>query len=91
MALDMAARKSALASGHALPPAKPGGPPRFPIKNAASLHDAILAVGRVRPNTPEARAKVRRYIIGEAAKIGLSKMIPDTWNPDGSLKAGATS
>jgi hypothetical protein len=88
---DMAERKAALASGNALPPSKPGGPPRFPIRNAGQLADAIRAVGRVRPNTPAARNKVRKYIIGEAAKIGLSSKIPDSWNSDGSLKAGATS
>jgi hypothetical protein len=88
---DMAARRAAQAKGAAMPPQSPGGPPRFPIRNASDLDKAIRAVGRVRPNTDQARAKVRRYIISRAGALGLSKQIPDSWNSDGSLKDGATS
>jgi hypothetical protein len=87
----MAARRAAQAKGQAMPPSKPGGPPRFPIRNASDLDKAIGAVGEVRPATDAARAKVRRYIIGRASALGLSKQIPDTWQADGSLKPGATS
>jgi hypothetical protein len=77
--------------GKAMPPSKPGGRPRFNIENAADISNAIRAVGRVRPNTPVARNKVRKYIIGRANALGKSGMIPDTWQADGSLKSGATS
>jgi hypothetical protein len=87
----MAARKAAQAKGQAMPPSRPGGPPRFPIRNASDLGKAIQAVGEVKPATDAARAKVRRYIISRAAALGLSKQIPSSWNPDGSLKSGSTS
>jgi hypothetical protein len=65
--------------------AMPGG--RFPIRNASDLANAIRAVGRVRPNTEEARAKVRRYIIKRARELGLISRLPDDWASDGSLKS----
>jgi hypothetical protein len=65
--------------------AMPGG--RFPIRNAEDLANAIRAVGRVRPNTEEARAKVRRYVIKRARELGLSSRLPDDWASDGSLKS----
>lgn len=64
--------------------AMPGG--RFPIRNRTDLDKAIKAVGRVRPDTDEARAAVRRFCIRRARELGLMDMIPDTWNDDGSLK-----
>lgn len=79
--MSAARRRQDAAQGKALP----GG--RFPIENKAQLSDAIRAVGRVRPNTPEARAKVRRYIIRRARALGAASMIPDSWNSDGSLKS----
>ena len=88
---DVKTMRNLQKQGKALPPAKPGGRPRFNIENAADLSNAILAVGRVRPNTEAARAKVRRYIIGRAKALGKSGMIPDSWQADGSLKSGATS
>jgi hypothetical protein len=69
------------------------GDPSFPIKARTgpdSLANAIKAVGRTRPNTPEQRAKVRRYIIGQASKNGWSADIPDSWNSDGTLKGGGS-
>jgi hypothetical protein len=62
----------------------PGG--AFPIKTRADLENAIRAVGRVRPNTEEARSRVRRFIIKRAGALGASDAIPDTWSADGSLK-----
>jgi len=66
--------------------------PRFPINARTgpsnSLQAAIHAVGRARPNTPEERAKVRRYIMRVARSKGWADDIPDNWNPDGSLKSG---
>lgn len=88
---DVATMRKLQKQGKAMPPAKPGGRPRFNIANGDDLDNAIRAVGRVRPNTEEARAKVRRYIIQRARALGLSSKIPGSWNPDGSLKSGASS
>lgn len=60
---------------------------RFPIRNREDLANAIRAVGRVRPNTEQARARVRRFIIRRARELGLTSMIPDTWASDGTLKS----
>ena len=68
-------------------PADDDRPGRFPITDEDSLRKAIRAVGRVRPNTDEARAKVRRYITARAAALRLSKLIPEDWAADGSLKS----
>ena len=74
--------------GKAMPPA-PGEnrPGRFWIRNRDELENAIRAVGRVRPNTEEARAAVRRFIIKRARELILSDLVPPTWNADGSLKS----
>jgi hypothetical protein len=68
--------------------------PRFPIKTRSgpsnSLSAAIRAVGRAKPNTPEERAKVRRYIMSVARAKGWSDDIPDTWNSDGTLQGGGS-
>ncbi len=56
----------------------------------SDLDNAINAVGRATPNADESevarRNSVRRHIIKRAGEIGLSDMIPDTWNSNGSLK-----
>jgi hypothetical protein len=66
--------------------------PRFPINTRTgptnSLSAAIKAVGRAKPNTPEERAKVRRYIMGVAKSKGWSDDIPPSWKPDGTLTTG---
>jgi hypothetical protein len=62
-------------------------PGRFNIANRQDLQNAILAVGRVRPNTEEARAQVRRFILKRARELNLTSMIPANWNADGSLKS----
>jgi hypothetical protein len=82
---DAATMRKLQAQGKAMPPSQSGGTPRFPIRNAADLDNAIRAVGRVKPDTDAARAKVRRYIISRAKSLGLSSKIPDTWNSDGDL------
>lgn len=61
-------------------------PGRFPIANREDLANAIRAVGRVRPPTEEARAKVRRYIMRRARELGAEDMIPPTWRADGTLE-----
>jgi hypothetical protein len=78
-------RASALKKGQALPPAKgkPAGNARYPIENAGDLTKAIRAVGRGKGD----HDAIRKYIIGVARKLGLSKMIPDNWGSDGSVKA----
>jgi hypothetical protein len=84
---DAATMRNLRKQGKAMPPSKPGGSPRFPIRNADDLDKAIMAVGRVKPATDAARAKVRKYIIARAKALGLSARIPDSWASDGSLKS----
>lgn len=82
--------------GQAMPPSSQNesDDPRFPVKTrngpSDSLEAAIKAVGRARPNTPEERAKVRRYLIGVAKQKGWSSDIPDSWDNDGTLKGGGS-
>lgn len=63
------------------------------IRNAGELDDAISAVGRATPNAGESetarRNSVRRHIIRRARALNLTSKIPDSWNPDGSLKHSA--
>jgi hypothetical protein len=75
--------------GKAMPPTPGGDRPRFQIRNADDLDNAIKAVGRARPNTGPEHDKVRRYIAQRAKALGLSSRIPDTWGADGSLKSGS--
>lgn len=56
---------------------------RFPIRNRSDLENAIRAVGRAKGD----RNAVRRFIIKRARALGLTNLIPDTWNSDGSLKS----
>jgi hypothetical protein len=88
---DVATMRKLQAQGKAMPPAQPGGRPRFNITDAASLRDAILAIGRVRPNTDAARAKVRIYVMSRAKALGLISMIPGTWLPTGYLKSSGSN
>lgn len=66
--------------------AMPGG--RYPVENEADLRNAIRAVGRAggSAGTEADRAKVRRHVMSRARALGLSKLIPSTWDSDGSLK-----
>ena len=59
---------------------------RFPIEDQADLQRAIKAVGRVRPATEQARAKVRRHIMARARALKLERFIPSEWADDGTLK-----
>lgn len=95
---DVATMRKLQQQGKAMPPTQPGGRPRFQIRNATDLDNAIHAVGRATEgggqHTEAARAKVRRYIISRAKALGLSRRIPDTWNSDGDLiqpKSGSST
>lgn len=68
-------------------PAPGDAPGRYPIENRQDLQNAILAVGRVRPNTDAARAAVRRFIQKRAAELNLSSLIPPNWDSTGNLKS----
>lgn len=73
--------------GKAMPAPEQDRPGRFQIRNRTDLQNAIKAVGRVRPNTDEARAKVRRFIIKRAKELNLEGLIPNDWSADGRLKS----
>jgi hypothetical protein len=94
--LDDKLRKNLQNKGQAMPPSKTNqsDSPRFPITSRTgpsnSLAAAIRAVGRAKPNTPEERAKVRRYIMGVAKTKGWSADIPSSWKPDGTLTTGGS-
>lgn len=72
--------------GKAMPAPGQDRPGRFNIESRGDLKNAILAVGRVKPATDEARAKVRRFVISRAKALNAMDMIPDNWAADGSLK-----
>lgn len=54
----------------------------YPITNAKDLQNAIKAVGL----GGASKDKIRSHIIKRAQAMKMTNMIPDTWNPDGSLK-----
>lgn len=82
---DTASMRNLVKQGKAMPAPGQDRPGRFPIANRSDLENAIRAVGRVNGGE-EDRAKVRRFIIRRARKLGLTSLLPDTWAPDGSLK-----
>lgn len=79
---DIESLRKAQKQGKALPPLKENGRPRFYIRNEAELKDAIRAVGRAGTS----HNGIRRWIMTQAGKLGLSRIIPPNWNSDGSLK-----
>jgi hypothetical protein len=79
----VAERRAAQKRGEALPPLQPGGTPRYPIENVVDLGKAIRAVGRGKGD----HDALRRWIIKRAGELGRKDMIPENWNPDGSMKA----
>lgn len=80
----------------ALPMKKPGGGPggpggtspggTFRINNEADLRKAISAAGSVAGGEEE-KARVRKLIMSKARGMGLAKLIPENWRPDGSTSA----
>lgn len=77
-------KKAMLAKGQAMKNAS--GDASYPIKTKADLRRAIRAVGRGGAD----HDKIRAHIIARAAALGLSSMIPDNWQKDGSMKENAT-
>lgn len=73
-------KQDMLAKGQAMKNAN--GEPSYPIKDAEDLDNAIHAVGRGGAD----HDAIRKHIIAQAKKLGLSSRIPDNWNADGSLK-----
>jgi hypothetical protein len=87
---DVATMRRLQKQGKAMPPKEAGGRPRFQVRNASDLDNAIRAVGRATSSTGQhseaERATVRKYIASRAKALGLSSKLPDTWQADGSLK-----
>ena len=87
---DVATMRKLQKQGKAMPPKTAGGRPRFQIRNADDLDNAIRAVGRATDDSgqhsEEERETVRRYVMARAKALGLSARIPATWQADGSLK-----
>lgn len=73
--------KALLKKGQAMPPLKPGGPPRFPIGDKNDFDNAVKAVGRAKGDDADHNA-VRRYIAGVGKKLGFAP--PINWKSDGS-------
>jgi hypothetical protein len=72
-----AAQRRTLAQMHI---AMPDG--TYYVRNADDLNSAIILAGKAGDNAPA----VRKHIMTRAAALKLSSKIPDTWNPDGTLK-----
>ena len=67
----------------------PDGTYAFPINDREDLSNAIRAVGgRARKSPAEA---VRRFIMHRAREMGLSSMIPATWNAGGASDSAGRS
>lgn len=81
------AMRGLVKEGKAMPAPGQDRPGRYNIENRQDLENAIRAVGRVRPNTDEARAQVRRFILKRARELNLANLIPPNWAADGSLKS----
>lgn len=78
-----------------MPPLTDGGPPRFPIKTSAQLHDAMQALGRVKAGD---KADVIAHIKERAGALGLTSELTDTYRTDSgretlyrSLEIGETT
>lgn len=73
-------KQKMLAKGHAIKNAD--GEASYPIEDEEDLKNAVHAVGRGGAD----HDAIRKYVIGRAKDLGLSDLIPDNWNADGSLK-----
>lgn len=83
---DTDTRRKLAKQGKAMPDSEGSGG-RFPIRNRSDLQKAIRAVGRAKGGE-EGRRKVRRYIMRRAKELGLTSVIPSSWNSDGSVSGG---
>lgn len=54
----------------------------YPIASKSDLRKAVKAVGRGGADNN----KIRKHVISRAKALGLEAMVPNNWNPDGSLK-----
>jgi hypothetical protein len=72
-----AGRRAALKSGHALPPARPGGPPGFPVTDAKHWQKAFEAVGRA--GSPARRAALKALLLKTASEFGKTSKIKGSW------------
>jgi hypothetical protein len=81
--MDAKERRAAARTGAALPDKETGG--RYPVRNREDLGKAIRAVGR---STKSSHSIVRKHIMRRARALGLTSMIPDNWNSNGTLKNG---
>lgn len=70
-------RRQLLKQGKALPPAKPGDPPRFPIDDGSDVDSAVHLA-----RTDEER----RHTYKQARRLGKLGKIPANWKADGSLR-----
>lgn len=77
--------KKSLAKGHAM--ANANGDPSYPVEDQEDLEKAIHAVGRGGAD----HDAIRAHIMEQADRLGLSKLIPDNWNKDGSLSGQGPS
>ena len=71
---DAATMRKLQAQGKAIANAK--GAPSFQIRNGTDLDHAIKAIGRVRPNTPEARSKGPK--VRHGSREGAGALEPHT-------------
>jgi HK97 family phage prohead protease len=64
----------------------PDGDPSYPVADEADVKAAIKAVGRGSAD----HDAIRAHIMKGAKALGLSDLIPDNWNADGSLADAET-
>ena len=83
-AISQADRDKAAASGAAMPD---GSYPILSCSGENSVDTAIHAVGR----GSAGHDAIRKHIITRATSLGCASKIPDSWNSDGSLKAGSAA
>ena len=62
----------------------PDGHYSFPVDDAEDLQNAIRSVGRSGAD----HDKVRGFLVRRAKAMGLSNLLPDLWNSDGSVASG---
>ncbi len=70
-------RRALLKQGKALPPAKEGDPPRFPINDHADVESAVHLA-----RTDEER----KHTYKQAKRLGALGKIPSNWKADGTLR-----